>query len=265
MNDSSAWRNTLLRAIVGSEALGLATEDSDRDELGVIIEPIHEVVNLGIPFEQFQVKTDDLDITLYSLRKFCRLAAKGNPTLLMLLFVPHSGHTRCDARGHALQENAHWFVSKKAGPAFLGYMQAQRKRLLGPRTEDGSPTARPKEGWRRELVEKYGYDTKYAMHLIRLGLQGIELLQTGRLTLPLGEEQRRLLMAIRTGEWSLDRLVDLSERVEAELVSAYHSSRLPESPNIGSIETWLQKLYLHWWKASDIDFLRNAFAEGIPV
>jgi hypothetical protein len=33
-------------------------------------------------------------------------------------------------------------------------------------------------------VAVHGYDTKYAMHVLRLGLQGVELLTTGRFTLP---------------------------------------------------------------------------------
>ena len=37
----------------------------------------------------------------------------------------------------------------------------------------GAHTNRP------ELVAAHGYDTKYAMHALRLGLQGIELLTTG--------------------------------------------------------------------------------------
>src|SRR5215475_11657084 len=37
---------------------------------------------------------------------------------------------------------------------------------------------------RPELVAVHGYDPKDAMHALRLGLQGIELLTTGRTTLP---------------------------------------------------------------------------------
>ena len=37
------------------------------------------------------------------------------------------------------------------------------------------------------------------MHAARLGYQGIELLETGRLTLPMPEPERSRVMAIRTG------------------------------------------------------------------
>lgn len=42
----------------------------------------------------------------------------------------------------------------------------------------GAQTNRP------ELVAEHGYDTKFAMHALRLGAQGVELLTTGRITLP---------------------------------------------------------------------------------
>jgi len=40
------------------------------------------------------------------------------------------------------------------------------------------------------LVAIHGYDTKYAMHALRLGLQGIELRTTCRITLPTPEPDR---------------------------------------------------------------------------
>ena len=33
---------------------------------------------------------------------------------------------------------------------------------------------------RPELIAAHGYDTKYAGHVLRLGYQGIEFLETGR-------------------------------------------------------------------------------------
>ena len=56
---------------------------------------------------------------------------------------------------------------------------------------------------RPELIEAHGFDTKYAMHAARLGHQGLELLATVRLTLPLPEPARSEVMAIRLGERSL--------------------------------------------------------------
>jgi len=45
----------------------------------------------------------------------------------------------------------------------------------------------------------YGFDTKYAMHMLRLGFQGVELLTTGRLSLPMREPERSYLLDVRRG------------------------------------------------------------------
>jgi hypothetical protein len=75
---------------------------------------------------------------------------------------------------------------------YLGYLRGQKERLLGTRGQ--------KRVHRPELDEAHGFDTKYAMHAARLGYQGLELLETGFLTLPMPEPDRSRVMAIRTGE-----------------------------------------------------------------
>lgn len=55
---------------------------------------------------------------------------------------------------------------------------------------------------RPELVERFGYDTKFAMHAVRLGLQGVEYVETGKITLPSPDAQ--LLQAIRSGAFAID-------------------------------------------------------------
>jgi len=61
----------------------------------------------------------------------------------------------------------------------------------------GAHTNRP------ELVAIQGYDTKYAMHAFRLGCKGIELLTSGRITLPIPEPHRGYLrsIAVETSGW----------------------------------------------------------------
>ncbi|HEY1366363.1 MAG TPA: hypothetical protein VGF23_04585 [Gaiellaceae bacterium] len=82
-------------------------------------------------------------------------------------------------------------LSRRAGRGYLGYLHGQKQRLLGIQGQ--------KRVNRPELVEAHGFDTKYAMHAARLGYQGLELLETGSLTLPMPEPERSRVMAIRTG------------------------------------------------------------------
>ena len=54
------------------------------------------------------------------------------------------------------------------------------------------------------------YDTKYAMHALRIGLQGVELLQTGRISLPVSEPERSMLRAVRAGDVALKEVLSES-------------------------------------------------------
>ena len=88
---------TILRAVVGSTVHGTnVTDQGDRDEIGIAVEPREYVIGLR-HWETSVIRTapdgqksqpGDLDLQIHSLRKFCRLAAKGNPTILLPLFVP---------------------------------------------------------------------------------------------------------------------------------------------------------------------------------
>lgn len=77
-----------------------------------------------------------------------------------------------------LRELAPALLSQRAVHRFMGYMRAQRERLDGGGRRGRVPN-------RPELVERYGYDVKYASHALRLAYQGLEIARDGRLTLPM--------------------------------------------------------------------------------
>src|SRR3954466_11784747 len=121
----------ILRAVVGSTVHGLSNPGTDdRDEMGVCIEPPEYVVGLRA-FEHWVYRTQpegvpsgpgDLDLTIYGLRKYCRLAMKGSPTVLLLLFIDGEHVMVRTPLGAELQALAPAFVSRRAGRAFLGYL-----------------------------------------------------------------------------------------------------------------------------------------------
>src|SRR3990167_4204474 len=252
----------ILQGVTGSTANGCSLSstnseeslaDSDRDELAVCVEPIELAITLGQPFEQYIHRTaairehthdaksqpGDLDLTVFSLRKFCRLAAAGNPSVLLLLFTPDV--TRMDALGSQLRDLKDNFISKEAGHRFLGYMHGQKQRLLG---EKGQKRVK-----RPDLEEKFGFDTKYAYHILRLGMQGIELMQTGSLKLPMSVSDRAFLLGVRTGELSFNQVLTEAGNLELKLKSEIENSFLPEEANRPVIEDFIQGVYLDRWKA----------------
>ena len=97
------------------------------------------------------------------------------------------------------------FVSQESGERFLGYLVAQKMKLKGERR---IPSDRP------ELVAKYGYDTKFAMHALRLGFEGIELMAQRRLTLPVAQPNLATLRAVRTGQVGFSETLKLIEDAE---------------------------------------------------
>lgn len=256
----------ILRVQVGSGVHGTAISgQDDRDELGICLEPSRFVTGLGrvpsgldgsamIPFEQFQRHTvwdepgglanrsgaGDLDVVVYSARKWCRLALAGNPTVLLALFVPDDEVVHRDRWGAELVDNAHRFVSRHAADRFLGYLRSQRAAMTG---EVGAHTHRP------DLVGEHGYDTKFAMHALRLGVQGIELLSTGRITLPVPEPDRATLRRIRRGEVDLAQVLGMIDDAEDRLVLLRDSSELPAEPDRSWVDTWLHRAHTEYWNS----------------
>ena len=245
-----AERGTILRCQVGSGVHGTAVEgQDDRDEMGMCIEPPEYVIGLG-SFEQYIFRTQpegersgagDLDLTIYSLRKWLRLALTGNPTVLLPLFVPEDEIVSQTDVGRELRARSDLIVSRLAGQRFLGYLNAQRGSMLGLKA--GRHTNRP------ELQERYGFDTKFAMHMVRLGVQGVELLETGRITLPVPEPWLSWLRDLRQGGHTKDEALEAAAELEARLGDLLVTSPLPEEPAWDEAGRWLVEVYRRTWDA----------------
>lgn len=252
--------SVILRAEVGSRLYGTNLGDSgDRDELGIRVESFKEIAGFT-EFEQDVWRTaeiregvhdapsqaGDLDLTIYGLRKFLRLALKGNPTIIQLLFVPRERWVQGNDIGRALQDLAPSIVSRAAGGAFLGYLQAQRMRFIGER---GGSHGKVHE----EDYEKFGYDTKYAMHMLRLGFQGVELLTTGKLTFPVPE--RDFLLRVRTGGSDPQEILTRTGELEREIKDLLDTSPLPRYGDQAGVEAWMLGIYDEVWRGN-IEWLK---------
>ena len=129
-------------------------------------------------------------------------------------------------------------MSRLAADRFLGYLRAQRAAMVGAA---GAHTNRP------ELVARHGYDTKYAMHALRLGLQGIELLSTGRITLPVPRPDLDYLRAIRRGEVPLAEVVAAVTAAEARLAALRDAAAVPPQPDRRWADDWLHRSHQEFW------------------
>jgi hypothetical protein len=161
-----------------------------------------------------------------------RLALTGNPTILLPLFVPDAEIVRITELGRELRANAGRVVSRQGAWA------------RGRSASGCSKVNRP------ELIAKYGFDTKYAMHMVRLGVQGVELLETGRMTLPIAEPWLTWLRDLRRRKHTQDEAIAAAAELEDRLDRLVRGeSPLPEEPDREWANRWLVRAYDSGWRA----------------
>lgn len=79
---------------------------------------------------------------------------------------------------------------------------------------------------RAELEREHGYDTKHAMHLVRLMRMGLEILERGELLVRRHDAAE--LIAIRDGALSFDELLATAAQLEQDMQRAAARTTLPE-------------------------------------
>jgi uncharacterized protein len=344
---------TLYMTTHGSHAYGTSLPTSDVDLRGIAVAPMHYYLGMSATFEQ-TVQNAPVDLTIFDLRKFVKLAADANPNALEILFTEPEDHLLVHPLMQLLFDARPAFISQKAKHTFSGYARSQMKRInvhyrwlknppLAPptRAEFGLPertvipadqlaaanaaikkqidqwawhemehldpsmrqamqdeftrrlleitkwswdevddrvwhaaskeigldtnfirlldlerqyTGRLREwqqyqDWktnrnpaRAALEEKFGYDTKHAMHLIRLSRMCHEILTDG--VIKVKRDDAAELLEIRAGAWTYEQLLEFSDRQDAELDALVKSCKLPKQPNVKAIDQVCMKLIL---------------------
>lgn len=226
---------SILTAYRGSVSHGLYVPSSDKnsiddkDIMSICIPPIDYYFGL----EEYgsrgtrEIKYKEWDIVVYEFRKCIQLLKQGNPNILCILWMDKDSYVKVSKEGKQLIWARDLFVGKHVYHSFVGYAQGQLHRM----------THLAFEGYmgekRRRLVQKFGYDTKNACHLIRLLKMGIEFLKEGRLHVKRSDVE--YLLSIKRGEWSLDEVKKESDKLFKEAEKVYKSSKLPETPDYRKI------------------------------
>ncbi len=235
--------DTHYEAICGSLAYGASDGDSSDMDIHAITTPPIEMVfphlQNYIPdfdarpqnFENYQKHHIDAyeknyDVAIYSIVRMFRLAADNNPNILDMLWVPDNCVTHIDGIGHHIRKNRRHFLHKGSYHRFRGYAHQQFKRL------QTSP--------RKDLIEKYGYDTKFAYHIVRLSLQAEQILETGDMDFSVNSA---FLKEVRKGRFeTVDALKEWYETKEKALDTLYHDSdrcNLQHSPDMAFLKNIL--------------------------
>ncbi len=228
----------------GSELHGakvLGTDDIDI--YGIYIEPPEIALGLeSLPHFVWSTAGDDrrngpndIDVTLYSLKRWAALACKGNPTALHFLFAAN------------LIKNEVWqqillskdvFLAQTCARQFIGFADDQLKRMTGQKGHG-------KKGQRPEIEEKLGYDVKAAMHTIRLLYECKELLAEGQITLP--RPERDLLIEVRTGKHPMEKIIEMASELFAECETLSTKSPLATEVDRRRISKLVSDCYRQAW------------------
>lgn len=248
--------NVMFEAITGSVAYGVSNDTSDMDIVGFCMPPVDtlfphlagEIYGFGNQiqrFEQFQQHHVELkemnkefDITIYSIVKFFQLAMENNPNMVDVLFVPRRCVLFSSAVYELTRENRHIFLHKGCWPKFKGYAYSQLRKM-----DSGTNKLNPA---RADSINRFGYDTKFGYHLVRLLLEVEQILTEHDLNL---EKNSEVLKSIRAGLWSKEKLINWFSEKEADLEKVYNTSTLPYSPKeYGIRQLLLECIEMHYGK-----------------
>lgn len=98
---------------------------------------------------------------------------------------------------------------------------------------------------RKSLVEKFGYDTKNAAHLIRLLRMSIEVLTEGKVYVQRRDASE--LLEIKNGKWTLEQVKEEASRLFILAQEAYIRSSLPKDLDKTKVDELLKQMFeLHF-------------------
>jgi predicted nucleotidyltransferase len=175
-----------------------------------------------------EIKHGEWDIVIYEARKAIRLLQGGNPNVLSMLWLERNYYIEIRPEGQHLLDNRDLFVGRHVYKPFVGYATQQLYKM-----EHGAYKGYMGDK-RKALVERHGYDTKNAAHLIRLLRMGIEFLRDGELNVMRHDAVE--LLAIKHGEWTLDRVKAEADRLFKRAEDVYDRSTLPVGPDRAKVE-----------------------------
>lgn len=214
--DYNLYDSVIYRCVVGSRAYGLENEDSDVDRRGIYLPPADLHWSLyGVPE---QLENNATQECYWELQKFIVLALKANPNVLECLYTPLI-ETATPLAEELLQVRD-IFLSQLVYQTYNSYVLSQFKKM------------------EQDLRNQGEIRSKHAMHLIRLLLSGITILEAGFVPVRV-EEYRTQLLVIRNQEISWEEVNEWRLSLHQKFDSAFANTSLPERPNYEQANAFL--------------------------
>jgi len=246
--------NIQYEVIMGSVAYGVSSDTSDMDIYGFCIPPKYiifphlngEINGFGRKHERFdqwqqhhiidKSSRKEYDFSIYSIVKYFHLCMENNPNMIDSLFVPRRCILHSTQVGEHIREHRKDFLHKGSWHRFKGYAYSQVHKM---NTKEPDKTST-----RYAMIKQYGFDVKFAYHVVRLLNEVEQIMIEHDLDLQRNREQ---LKSIRNGEWTRQQITEYFEEKEKSLEEVYSKSDLPHSPDEENIKKiLLECLEMHY-------------------
>lgn len=238
--------NIHYEVIAGSVSYAVSSDTSDMDIFGFCIPPkddvfphlAGEIPGFGTQRQSFNVWQEhhimdkearqEYDFSIYSIVKFFNLAMENNPNMVDILFTPQRCVLFCSSVAQVVRDNRKLFLHKGSYHKFRGYAYAQLHKI-GTKSNASNPK-------RQADIENHGFDLKFAYHVVRLALEGEQILMEHDLNI---EQNAEILKAVRRGDWSEEKLRGWFNEKEKHLEELYVKSTLQHKPDEEAIKDLL--------------------------
>ena len=198
----------IFRCVIGSRAYGLDDERSDVDRRGIYLPPADLQWSLfGVPE---QLENEETQEAYWEIEKFVTLALKANPNVLECLYTPII--ELATPLANELLQLKSLFLSRLVYQTYNGYVMSQFKKMQTDIRNQGSVK------W------------KHVMHLIRLLLSGIHVLEHHVVPVHVSEH-REALLSIRAGEMPWSDVEHWRRNLHLQFDTAFRQTDLPERPD----------------------------------
>jgi predicted nucleotidyltransferase len=223
------YERVIYRCVIGSQAYGLAGDESDIDRRGIYLPRAELHWSLyGVPD---QLENHDRQEAYWEIQKFLIMALKANPNVLECLYTPMV--EKATPLADELLGMRSIFLSRIVYQTYNGYVMSQFKKM------------------QTDLRNQRQVKWKHVMHLIRLLLAGISILRDGLVPVRI-EEHRNDLLAIRRGNMLWEEVEHWRKRLHHEFNIASEKTHLPERPDYEQANAFL------------IEARRRAVLEDLP-
>lgn len=176
------------------------------------------------------------DRVMFPLQKFFRLAVKSNPSVFEWLFVPQDCIRICEPAAKEILAHRDIFLSKEIFYRFKGFAYSEYESMFKMTGKTGEK--------RKKQILEFGYSPKNAMNVLRLLQQGIELLETGFITMPRPNAEE--LREIKLGKWKRYQIEDEFKRLLIKLDEAMENTKLPDKPRVEEADKLMIRILIQY-------------------